>query len=496
MQSMPLLLRQSFKSTLNLTRTTRPVRRPLLPAVGPNSLYPAPRNFSICLQCQFRTQSSLYSSDPLKDGKPAEQPKEDASPVIALPAGNANLEADAGSQQQAPPAAAEAGESTQSQQQQQQQQQEEKSEADGKGWGDGGLPSYIEQRRSQFTKRFSDVMDNLQSNIFVAGQRLNDLTGYSAIEMLKKEIHRQEERLRTARLQVRTAKDAYAAAINNRSTSQREVNELLQRKHAWSPTDLERFTHLYRNDHTNEVAEHEAQEALSQAEHEAEEAAAQLSKSILSRYHEEQVWSDKIRQMSTWGTWGLMGVNVLLFLIFQIAVEPWRRKRLVKGFEEKVIEAIEKEKALDRIQIVTAQNQMAQESSTTTTASTATPETAETAETAEPSASPADEPIADTDAIVTIESTEPEVFSSDPADAEPPANTIVSKPTPDNIREYIKFQLARVSPLLESLRQYLHDLFSDRQVVLTQRDLSTVALQSAAAGAAVIGMLSMIIRQR
>ncbi|BCR99396.1 putative mitochondrion biogenesis protein (She9) [Aspergillus luchuensis] len=495
MQSMPLLLRQSFKSSLNLTRTTRPVRRPLLPAVGPNSLYPAPRNFSICLQCQFRSQSSLYSSDALKDGKPAEQPKEDESPVIALPAGNAELQADAGTQQQTPPAAAEAGESTQSQQQQQQQ-EKEKSEANGKGWRDGGLPSYIEQRRSQFTKRFSDVMDNLQSNIFVAGQRLNDLTGYSAIETLKKEIHTQEERLRNARLQVRAAKDAYAAAINNRSTSQREVNELLQRKHAWSPTDLERFTHLYRNDHTNEVAEHEAQEALSQAEHEAEEAAAQLSKSILSRYHEEQVWSDKIRQMSTWGTWGLMGVNVLLFLIFQIAVEPWRRKRLVKGFEEKVIEAIEKEKALDRIQIVSAQSQMAQESSTTSTASPQTSETAETT-TTEPSASTtADEPISDTDAIVTIESTEPEVFSSDPADAEPSANTTVSKPTPDNFREYIQYQLSRVSPLIESLRQYLHDLFSDRQVVLTQRDLSTVALQSAAAGAAVIGMLSMIIRQR
>ncbi|GKZ21267.1 sensitivity to high expression protein she9 [Aspergillus brasiliensis] len=495
MQSMPLLLRQSFKSTLNLTRTSRPVRRPLLPAVGPNSLYPAPRNFSICLQCQFRTQSSLFSSDPLKDGKPAEQPKEDASPIIAVPEGNQNLEADAGSQQQTPPAAAEAGERTQSQQQQQQQQQqEEKNEANAKGWRDGGLPSYIEERRSQFTKRFSDVMDNLQSNIFVAGQRLNDLTGYSAIEMLKKEIHLQEERLRNARLQVRTAKDAYAAAINNRSTSQREVNELLQRKHAWSPTDLERFTHLYRNDHTNEVAEHEAQEALSQAEHEAEEAAAQLSKSILSRYHEEQVWSDKIRQMSTWGTWGLMGVNVLLFLIFQIAVEPWRRKRLVKGFEEKVIEAIEKEKALDRIQIVTAQSQMAQESSA---APTATPETAETAE---PSASTTTDDsiadLADPDAIVTIESTEPEVFSSDPADAEPSANTTVNKPAPDNIREYILFQISRISPLIESLRQYLHDLFSDRQVVLTQRDLSTVALQSAAAGAAVIGMLSMIIRQR
>jgi She9 / Mdm33 family. len=32
------------------------------------------------------------------------------------------------------------------------------------------------------------MMDNLQSNVFVAGQRLNDFTGYSEIEALKKEI--------------------------------------------------------------------------------------------------------------------------------------------------------------------------------------------------------------------------------------------------------------------------------------------------------------------
>jgi sensitive to high expression protein 9 len=35
------------------------------------------------------------------------------------------------------------------------------------------------------------MMDNVQSNIFVAGQRLNDLTGYSAIEALKKDIQLQ-----------------------------------------------------------------------------------------------------------------------------------------------------------------------------------------------------------------------------------------------------------------------------------------------------------------
>ena len=113
----------------------------------------------------------------------------------------------------------------------------------------------------------------------------------------------------------------------------------------WSPQDLERFTSLYRSDHANEQLEAAAQEAVADAERNAEEASVKLSASILARYHEEQIWSDKIRRMSTWGTWGLMGVNVLLFLVFQIGVEPWRRKRLVKGFEEKVIEALEKESA-------------------------------------------------------------------------------------------------------------------------------------------------------
>jgi sensitive to high expression protein 9, mitochondrial len=35
-----------------------------------------------------------------------------------------------------------------------------------------------------------------------------------------------------------------------------------------------------------------------------------------------------------------MGVNVLLFVVVQIGLEPWRRARLVKGFEEKVKEVV------------------------------------------------------------------------------------------------------------------------------------------------------------
>ena len=50
------------------------------------------------------------------------------------------------------------------------------------------LPSRREGRRSLLSKRFSHLMDNFQANVFIAGQRLNDLTGYSGIEALKQDI--------------------------------------------------------------------------------------------------------------------------------------------------------------------------------------------------------------------------------------------------------------------------------------------------------------------
>ena len=50
------------------------------------------------------------------------------------------------------------------------------------------LPSEDEGQRSHLSKRFSHLMDNIQSNVFFAGQRLNDLTGYSGIEALKRDI--------------------------------------------------------------------------------------------------------------------------------------------------------------------------------------------------------------------------------------------------------------------------------------------------------------------
>lgn len=261
------------------------------------------------------------------------------------------------------------------------------------------------------------------------------------------------------------------------------MNELLQRKHAWSASDLERFTSLYRSDHANEQAERAAQEALTGAERRAEEAAAKLGKSILARYHEEQIWSDKIRRMSTWGTWGLMGVNVLLFLVFQIGVEPWRRRRLVKGFEEKVMEALEREGAGGGVGF---RHRMGEDSNGLSLAgSTGTVEPVIETNDPRPNIPPADPAAADLHPG--IPATE-EALSSDIekiADGEPkpPLPTTPSPPPPPQPHS-----------TFESYKSSLHDLFSDRAITTTQRHLTSVALEGAAAGMAVVGILVVLLR--
>lgn len=53
------------------------------------------------------------------------------------------------------------------------------------------LPSSASQRRSDASKRLSKLMDRIESSVFIAGQRLNDLTGYTGIDALRREIDNQ-----------------------------------------------------------------------------------------------------------------------------------------------------------------------------------------------------------------------------------------------------------------------------------------------------------------
>lgn len=175
MQAIPLLLRQQLRSGIGFARTTTPSS----PIVRPVSRISTPptrsfasetkvlRELSVCNSCRFTAQIRFYSSEregQSKDGGSGAgkdiKPERDSEPSDAAPDSAVA-------------------------------QNEQVQETSGTERGHESLPSEEEGRRSNFSKQFSSVMDNLQSNVFIAGQRLNDLTGYSAIEALKRDIQEQ-----------------------------------------------------------------------------------------------------------------------------------------------------------------------------------------------------------------------------------------------------------------------------------------------------------------
>lgn len=120
-----------------------------------------------------------------------------------------------------------------------------------------------------------------------------------------------------AREKALSLKQAYTERVRLRADSQREVNDLLQRKSAWTGPDVLRFTELVQQEHTNEQEEAKAKQAMYAAEEAVEKGfsgtlssrrcsatlqsltpLADLMQAILERYHEEQVWSDKVRSLA------------------------------------------------------------------------------------------------------------------------------------------------------------------------------------------------------
>ncbi|ODV95761.1 hypothetical protein PACTADRAFT_49214 [Pachysolen tannophilus NRRL Y-2460] len=190
--------------------------------------------------------------------------------------------------------------------------------------------------KQDLSERLKNNAEDLKKTFPIIVRIINELTGYTRIEKLKADITAKENLIQELKLKIKDAKQAYNSSVHLRSQSQKQINELLQRQNSWSLEDLEKFTNLYKNDHTLEKQEQENLKMLQELESQQEENQSSLMTVILTRYHEEQVWSDKIRRFSTWGTLLIMGVNLFLFIIVQLVFEPWKRRRLVNSFEAKV----------------------------------------------------------------------------------------------------------------------------------------------------------------
>ncbi|SNX86299.1 related to SHE9 - mitochondrial inner membrane protein [Melanopsichium pennsylvanicum] len=204
----------------------------------------------------------------------------------------------------------------------------------------------LSQALEKATAHTHKLTSDLRSRLSNLSAQYNTYSGYAQIEELKLRITGLEKALDTKREQAVFAKKTYLSAVQNRSTSQRETNDLLSRKNDWTETDLSRYTQLLRTEHALSRQEQTAEKELERCESEVETAFDEMMKAIMVRYHEEQIWSEKMRGMSTYGSLIVAGLNAFLFILAILLVEPYKRKRLAQTFEERLVRAEEQSREL------------------------------------------------------------------------------------------------------------------------------------------------------
>ncbi|KYK59130.1 mitochondrial inner membrane protein [Drechmeria coniospora] len=299
--------------------------------------------------------------------------------------------------------------------------------------------------RNNLNQRVNDIIGDIQSRVLNAATTFNDITGYSDIEGIKAENEALEGKLADAQSRVRAARAAHTTAYTKRDKAKREVATLLARQDSWSPQDLERFTDLYKTDHVLQAEATKAQDMLSEAEAEEQKLAKRLNSGIQKRYHEEQIWSDRIRRASRWSTLGLMGMNFLLFIVLHFVAEPWKREKLVKGVVAEEMAVLEEVRnGLEAVKLRLEQQTTAAE------APASLPATAHDAE-------------------------------SRPA---PALNGALEGPWQDLLLDPRRWQLV------------VADLCSERRIDVRMKDASLLALEAALAGAAIAGGLTTLYVRR
>ncbi|KAJ2077537.1 sensitivity to high expression protein she9 [Coemansia sp. RSA 988] len=193
-------------------------------------------------------------------------------------------------------------------------------------------------------RRMMDSVKTLPKNddwVTWAGKTLNLVTGYDRVAELKLKVETSGDQFHSARRNLDEIKLQHAQTIKDRISSQREINSLLQRKHLWNEEDVARFTDLYRDEHQAESTEHKTAAELKNAESLVDKRYDELVSAIRERYHEEQVWSDKIRRASTYGTWAVLFMNIVALFMAQAIFEPRKRRKIIAGVDEKLAMAME-----------------------------------------------------------------------------------------------------------------------------------------------------------
>ncbi|KAK0345100.1 sensitivity to high expression protein she9 [Friedmanniomyces endolithicus] len=347
------------------------------------------------------------------------------------------------------------------------------------------LPSHVEKRRWQMSKDMTRFVDGILARASIAGQHINEYTGtdYTGIEVLRKQILAQEQKVKDRHSEADSAKLVHREAYTKQAAAQKEIVSLLERKSSWSPTDLERYMSLVRSEHLNDQTVQVAKDDLAAAERELEGARSLLERFERKQYHEEQIWSDTIRRNSTWLTFGLMGVNIMLLLAQILIFEPYRRRKIVRdmkaALDEKTLHVASPSPAAEVVKQVHEVEP----------AGTLVEGTKNAAELSNVPEDPVEVLLGnDAKAVPML------LAASDGLVEEAIGDTRHLAQVSDSPNE----QIAGLAPksIAQTYTELFYDLFSERLIQMKQVELTTVALQGTAAGVATMGLLFVLLRPK
>lgn len=350
------------------------------------------------------------------------------------------------------------------------------------------LPSHAESKRSDLQKRALKLLDDLLVKANTISQQVNQYTGtdYTGIEALRQEISKQEQTVRQRSQDLTSARTTLNEAYAAQATAQREIVGLLERKSSWSPSDLERYMSLVRSEHLNEQSVTQAKEGLETAEQRLEEGRALLERLERKQYHEEQVWNNMIRRNSTWLTFGLMGFNIILLLANIVVFEPWRRDKIIRGMEglleKKHIVHFQTEDRATQTGEAELDNQASENDvllNTNVSPASIGASSEKAATTAADFMRPGEVLPAET----------PDLVGTVPSVAEEMAQS-----KPEAVYDSKRDTNGVDRPTFETWQDTLSDLFSDRVVQMRKVDITNIALQGAASGFAIMGLLFVLLR--
>ena len=113
--------------------------------------------------------------------------------------------------------------------------------------------------------------------------------------------------------------------------------QLLQRRDRWTPEDAREFANLVEKEVHNRTTMELARTTLTTSENVLSQTQMEYMNAMRKRYHEEQIWQDQWRILSTFGTWSLIVLNSILFLSSQFFTrrrEASKMKHLEKLIKE------------------------------------------------------------------------------------------------------------------------------------------------------------------